>query len=1203
MGDIKFTMEQQQVIDARDCDLLVSAAAGSGKTAVLVERIIQLICDEEHPVDIDKLLVVTFTNAAAAQMREKISKAINKKLREQPLNEHLERQAALVHNAQITTIDSFCLFVIRNNFNDIGLDPGFRIGDEGEMKLLKEEALAKVLEQYYGEASEDFIKMTEALCLGSRDLELEELVKMLYDTAMSYPWPKSWLREHQKDYELGGDLDSQPWFQMVVEQTKDLLEAVCYKYQVAEDVVQKPDGPYFYGELITAEREVAEHAIEELESKAGYEDLQRSCDLLQSVIKGHRLPSKKDDTVDPEKRDLVKKLREEIKKAITGFSEKYLCFSKDYLEKQMAACDAITKVLCQVTESYMDAFSDRKREKNVLDFNDIEHMALDILVSKEENQIVPRKAALEYQKHFAYVMIDEYQDSNLVQEYLLASVSRNADHGPNRFMVGDVKQSIYKFRLARPELFLEKYEAYHREENRKELCIDLHQNFRSRWEVLDATNYVFACIMGEALGGIVYDDKAALKLGASYPEKEGCNYKAEILLYQYDKEESELSQKELEALGICKRIKQMIGREYVTEGDGLRPVRYGDIVILLRSASGYDEIFARVLEEQGIPAYVTTRTGYFSTYEIRMLLHFLRIIDNPMQDIPLYGVLTSHFGKLTDEEMAFIRASYKEGSLYLYDCVKKAATQKEELPPALGKKLEQFETILETLREKAGFLSIHELLLELLAMTEYEAYVAALSGGQKRLANVTMFLQKALDFEKTSFHGLYHFIRYMDQLEKYDVDYGEANTLGEASDVVRIMSIHKSKGLEFPVCIVAGMTKKFNYMDCYKHFLVEADLGIGMYCQDGERRTTSNTLRRQALSEKMKQDTLAEELRVLYVAMTRAKEKLILTGVGKQIEKRVAYLDTLTASLKPSEYPKSILMEADSMMDWILMAQKEDSPLELQLLNEEDVLGCELKEEINRLLLRCQLEEKKLSVDEDFAAKIEDCFQDVYSHRELQNLPAKTSVSELKHHAMMEQDEEAYTLFHEREVASYLPKFVEEKSVNKGIQMGNAYHKFMELYDFAEVKEKEELQKHLEACIERYIQEGFMPKEYQELLYVQKLMNFMNTPVGEAMQAAHRNQMLYREKPFVLGIPASQLSAEIPENERVLIQGIIDVFWQDGEDYYLLDYKTDKVSSKEELISRYKEQIHYYKQALMQMHKPVKKAYLYSFSLEEIVEI
>jgi len=689
---IKFTDDQQKVIDLHGCNILVSAAAGSGKTAVLVERIIQMICDPKKQIDIDRLLVMTFTKAAAAEMRERISKAIAKRMEEEPDNEHLQKQATLLHNAQITTIDSFCTFLLRNHFNDIGLDPAFRVADNGEVELLKQEVMGEMLEEHFASHDEDFFRCVEVFCPNGNERVLEEHIRNLFSFAMSQPFPKEWLMERKEDYFLTdlAQMEQEDWAVYLREHILMMLAESAIRMKEVVRLSMEPAGPYMYGEL--AERELEQ--IEKMLTSESLAQLQENMDALVF----ENLPKKPDPSVNADLRSLAKNYRDKAKAAIDGIRKKYFGTPMFLSLEQMQSCAPAVKMLVELCIEFHERLQDAKKAKKILDFNDMEHMALQILWDKTPEGEVPTLTAMEYRQHFAEVLVDEYQDSNRVQEYLIKAISGEEIGKYNRFMVGDVKQSIYKFRLAEPRLFLEKYDEYQIDDENS-LCrrIDLSQNFRSRKEVIDTVNYVFSNIMGKQMGGIVYDDKAALHLGADYPAAEGCE--SELIVMEKPEKGSEFSSRELEAFGIAKRIQELLRTYKVTDKETkqLRPVRYKDIVILLRSASGWDDVFKEVLEAEGIPTYVSTKTGYFSTSEIQQVMQFLKVLDNPLQDVPLFGVLKSVFGGFTDEEIVMLRVdtdSEIPEERYLYsDLEKRAATE-----DALGRKCAGFVRMIERYR-------------------------------------------------------------------------------------------------------------------------------------------------------------------------------------------------------------------------------------------------------------------------------------------------------------------------------------------------------------------------------------------------------------------------------------------------------------------------------------------------------------------------
>ncbi len=774
---VTFTKEQQETIDARNASILVSAAAGSGKTAVLVERIIQMVKDPVHPVDIDRLLVVTFTSAAAAQMRERISQALSDAVDEHPENAHLTRQLTLIHHAQITTIDSFCLYLIRNHFDEIGLDPDFRVADEGEVRLLKRDVLDEMLEEYFARGAEssgedsaagDGSRPSEAeegretgkgsetdgSCAGSfqeiveyfspqgNDKRLEEQLLSLYEFAMSYPWPEEWLQEHQKDYDVpGGGLDACPWVEELKSYVKTQLSEAAQLLEQALSLCWEPDGPYMYLDTLLEDQE----RVAELSRAEGFSELYEGF----SSLSFGRISAKKDAAVSQEKRERAKELRGTVKDLLTGLKEKYFYASAEAQEERMRACAPFVKELLELTLDFCRRFSEKKRERGILDFHDMEHLALQILISREDGKLSATRTARQLRETYEEIMIDEYQDSNLVQEYLLLSISGEEDGRYNRFMVGDVKQSIYKFRLARPELFMEKFDRYRRLETAEEpgtaengaaqgktaqsgsVCerrIDLKKNFRSRRQVTDSVNEVFSCLMGKDLGGVAYDADAALYPGAVFPDP--CSavqdpYRTEVLLCVPG--EDGMEEKEREAMAVAGRIRELVGRLPVVDGETkqLRPARYSDMVILLRSPSGWDETFKKVLETCGIPVYISSRTGYFAATEVQTVLNFLRVLNNPLQDIPLFGVLKSPAAGFSDREIALIRAKKEKGRLYESLCAcaqegQEAGKKTEEAE--LCAKAQAFLTLLERFRNYAVYLPIHELIREFLEQTGYIVY-------------------------------------------------------------------------------------------------------------------------------------------------------------------------------------------------------------------------------------------------------------------------------------------------------------------------------------------------------------------------------------------------------------------------------------------------------------------------------------------------
>lgn len=1266
---MKFTEDQQRVIDLRNCNILVSAAAGSGKTAVLVERIVELVsgsgCDSARAVDIDRLLIVTFTNAAAAQMRERITKALSDRVEAEPDNEHIKKQLMLIHNAKIMTIHSFCLYLIKNHFNDIGLDPDFRTADEGEIRLLKQEVLSELLEEQFALGRQEFTDCVEYFAYDGREKRLEELIERLYTFSGSYPFPEKWLRQHRMDYhvETFEELVKTEWFAGMMQEISALLQECKEQEKAALKMCEEPDGPYFYAAELEQDQELIAGLEQELASvvqtASEPEQSVASAEMDSSVAKDAfealaarvqgisyaRMAPKKDDSVSAEKRELVKAMRERVKSLLGTLSEKYFASGP---KQWLAECRQADAALCELVDLALlfgERLTEKKREKNLLDFEDMEHLALQILLKEEENgQMVPSDTALEYREQFVEILIDEYQDSNLVQEFLLQSISGEDDGRFNRFMVGDVKQSIYKFRLARPELFLEKFATYQKEDGNC-VRVDLKQNFRSRHEVTDCVNDLFLQLMHRELGGVEYDADAALYPAAQFPEADGeaadarekdvalggeekqgsavpvstaCEasiarspYEPELCIAAISGEKGE-DPKELEAKMIAGKIREIVGKLPVRDSESgqLRPARYQDIVILLRTTSGWDETFKKILEENAIPVFVTSKTGYFAATEVQTVLNFLRVLNNPLQEIPLFGVLKSVLFGFSDAQLATLRALDETGKRCLYDCVKLAAGEGESVEGSVGygsgsngadaslrEKCCSFLSFLNRYREYAVYLPIHKLMEQFLEETGYLYTVSALPGGVQRRINVEMLLTRAESFEKTSYSGLFHFIRYMEQLEKYDIDYGETGASDENADVVRIMSIHKSKGLEFPVCFVSGLSKRFNRQDSVAPVLMDMDLGLAIDWVDPTARIRHTTLKKNVLARKLNADSMGEELRVLYVALTRAEEKLILTGTCK--EDKLPREDAVQGAYG---YSALRLQEASSYYDLVLPAWQSVGR-RLQICTQEELLQAELVRASLGYNSRQKLFEE--AGKEPEAAELALCerLQKPYAHENLAGLFVKTTVSELKKEGMQEEAAEGLTLFPEEEVVPYLPQFVrEQEETVSGTTRGSAYHRLLEIFPFE--RQETWTAAKIRTVIEECKADRRLSEEYAAAINVYKIRAFLQTPLAARMAKAAKSNRLHREQPFVLGLSANRLNTDFPEDETVLIQGIIDVYLEEEDGIVLADYKTDLVKDPKELILRYRVQLDYYEEALVRLTgKCVKEKLIYSFGLEQEITL
>ena len=1260
---VMWTTEQQKVIDSRDCNILVSAAAGSGKTAVLVERIISMVTDPVHPVDIDRLLIVTFTRAAAGEMRERIRLAIEKKLAEDEDNEHLQRQSTLLHHAQITTIDSFCSYVVKNYFHLIDLDPSYRMAEEGELRLMQGDVAAQVLNDAYDRKEPEFLQFVECFSTGKTDEGIEDMIKHLYAFSVSYPYPEEWLLSCKEAYSISSveELEQAGWMQMIKEDIRKSLQEAMNLADAALETARGEGGPYYYENALESDRTF----VQKLLQTDSFEEWQR----LFSGLSFARLAAKKDSQVSEEAKELAKNLRQQVKDLLGELKEQYFSLSLEDAAEYVRMAGAPVGVLIDLTLAFARAFAEKKREKNILDFSDLEHFALKILVDHSGEKDKRTQAAKELADRFAEVMIDEYQDSNFVQEKLLNAVSKMEEGNNNIFMVGDVKQSIYRFRLARPDLFMEKFKTYSTAGG-KCLRIDLHKNFRSRKEVLDGVNFLFYQIMGEALGKVEYDDAAALYPGASFPpypagqdgepdasenQQDGGSDAAEnqqngrsdaaekqqnsaadteLILVETDEEEWKVMEsgenvQELEARAAAARIQELVGSYPVldkTTGQ-YRPARFGDCVVLLRTLSGWSETFKRVLNAQGIPASVTTKTGYFSASEVMTVLNYLRILDNPLQDIPFAGALHNLPGGFSMEELARVKCVGREREKSgMYQSLL-AAESLRESPNArdrqTGEKAVRFLELYESIRKKVPYTPMHELLWEIYDRTGLIDYIQAGASGEQQKANLLMLLQKARDYESTSYRGLFNFVRYIENLQKYQVDFGEANILSENEDTVKIMSIHKSKGLEFPVVFVSGMGKQFNQQDARASLAMHPDLGVGADWVDAELRTKTPTLLKKAVQRQIQIENLGEELRILYVALTRAKEKLILTGSTSRIEKRLTALEPLKKQ-EERRISYGRLAKARCYLDWIFPAlarhrcmdevylSYEKRPYVLNPLHDDEAgfhiqvispTKLTLEEAETRMIQKMKkqeiLEFDTAAVwDEKVREQIEECFTYSYPYPDRDKIPAKVTVSQVKR-LHMEDEESASWYEEEEEMIPYIPSFIEKREGGlTGAGRGTAYHRVFECLDFSKAGSAEEAEEQISALES----EHRIDSEVRRTVSPRDVYQFAASSIGRRMAEAQAHGMLYREQPFVMEIAADRLMEEYAEEERVLVQGIIDAFFYEGDGIVLVDYKTDRVRRRDgsDLIEKYRVQLDYYAEALERVTgRKVTEKYIYSVELQK----
>ncbi|SFT38697.1 DNA helicase/exodeoxyribonuclease V, subunit A [Lachnospiraceae bacterium XBD2001] len=1201
---MEWTDSQKQVIELHNRDLLVSAAAGSGKTAVLVERIISMVTREDHPVDIDRILVVTFTRAAAKEMKERIYEAIRKALEEHPDNAHLIRQSTLIHNAWISTIDSFCSTLVRQHFGEIDLDPEYRMADPGELELLISQTWDEVLEANYEAGEEAFLRLVNSYTVGDRDTQLVEYLRKLYTMSQAYPWPSEWLDGLLEPYRVTStrELLEAPWMQQV---WQDLRNQLMDIQQTAQQLLLDLQ------HLAGAEGHPYEDAIRS--------DLQWIGCLLEAtdypsileIAKGWPkfadLSRKKFPWNDEEEKKSYQNRRKEVKDRLTQLQGTYLTKSLTDVVEEMQDLFGIVSEMVRLVKEFDEAFYSKKRKLGLMDFSDMEHFALDILVDRTTHELRP--VAKEMAAFFEEVMVDEYQDSNYLQETILHAVSKESLGSNNYFMVGDVKQSIYRFRQAEPKIFNDKYTAFSKEASTHQR-IDLDANFRSRGNIIETVNDVFRYIMQPDMGGVAYDEDATLKLGATFYPPSSADLRTEFLVVQKDDPvfaDEHIQADEAEWVKIALRINELIasGMEvYDKKTGGMRPLTYGDVAVLRRGLSGgVGERMMEVFDSYRIPSHLESSTGYFNTLEVEVVLSFLRILDNPRQEVPLVAILRSPIVGCSDEDLSKIRLEYPEGSFA--EAVFAYGEEHEE-----DTRIQKFLALYEKMRALTTDTSIHRIIQILYLETGYDEYVSALPGGAVRKANLEKLVDLAVTYENSSFHGLFHFVNYIEKLKKYQVDFGEADLTGEEDNAVRIMTIHKSKGLEFPVVILSGATKGFNKSDYSGEVLLHANLGVGLYRIDPLRRIKSDTLYRDYLSGQIQVDLLGEELRVLYVALTRAREKLIISGSmsGKDFDdltqKAIGYGESFEERRKAGCYLK-----------WMMPAILHN-PGKYQLEAVEGshlVLGV-VAEEVSSEMTREGLMEQLSQVKEEDIHALQEGFSFTYGYPRHSGYKNKYSVSELKHLAIEgamadgllpeHEDGESKVLFGTEEKKKIRPAFLSGEAADAvyvGALRGTAMHRYMECFDFVRPNAAETYEEQLEEMIAA----GKVTKEQEALLRDRQLRTFLHSDVAGRMMTAATQGNLYKERAFVMGDTPEHFldGAESSDSgEMILVQGIIDVFFKEEDGIVLLDYKTDRVDSAEELVLRYRRQMELYGDAIWRTQgMPVKEMYLYSFALGETI--
>ncbi|WP_404323663.1 helicase-exonuclease AddAB subunit AddA [Cytobacillus firmus] len=1231
-----WTDDQWKAIMAKGQDILVAAAAGSGKTAVLVERIINKIIADEDPINVDELLVVTFTNASAAEMRHRIGEALEKAINDNPRSAHLRKQVSLLNRASISTLHSFCLEMIRKYYYMTDIDPGFRIADETEAQLLRDEVLEELFEDEYGkEGNEGFFALVDTFTNDRSDTALQDIIRDLYDFACSNPSPDQYLDSIVEMYNVDGvsSLEQLPFVRSLLEDIDLQLKGAKQLLEYGLELTKLPGGPAPRAENFIADLHVVNTLIE-----AKNDSWAMLYEAMQSWSFG-RAKTCKGDEYDEGLVEKAKKLRDQAKKIITGLQEELFLRRQESFMRDMAEMKPHIEELVSLVKAFSIRFNQVKTEKGLVDFADLEHYCLEILSSPdEEGRLWPSEAARVCRNQFKEVLVDEYQDTNMVQEAILQLVTADSEENGNLFMVGDVKQSIYRFRLAEPNLFLGKYTRFERDGERAGLRIDLARNFRSRKEVLHGTNYIFKQIMGTSVGEIEYDQAAELIKGAPYSEDQEQPVELAIIdLEGNEKSEPEpesidegfdsedLAQSQLEARYMASKIKEIIGNRkevYNTKTHSGRPAKYRDIVILLRSMTWAPQIMEE-FKQQGIPVYANLSSGYFEATEVAIMMSLLKVIDNPYQDIPLASVLRSPILGLTEEELAQIRIQNKRGSFY--EALTSFCRNHPTLETGeLNEKVWPFFDALEEWRVMARQGSLSELIWHLYRQTRFYDFVGGMPGGKQRQANLRALYDRARQYEATSFRGLFRFLRFIERMRDRGDDLGAARALGEQEDVVRLMTIHSSKGLEFPFVFIAGLGRSFNTMDLKKAYMLDKEFGFAAKFVNAEKRISYPSLPQIAFKRKKKMEMLAEEMRVLYVALTRAKEKLYLVSSVKSADKK------LNKWLQASEHKDWLLSEydrasANSYLDWIgpaLVRHRECEALRGEVpvdpLVPGDILehpscwnitiikseeAAILPDEANEGetdLLKLVYEGKTVPAESAYKDKVEEQLSWKYSFKQAAQARSKQSVSEVKRQREIFSEEDSGTELIRKISKPMLsrPRFMQEKSLSPA-ERGTAMHAVMQHIDFSRPASLETISSKMDEMVRKEL----LTEEQRASIEPQLIVHFFETELGQRMVQA---KSVRREIPFSLSFPARDIYSDWQgEDEPVLIQGIVDCVFEDEHGLVLLDYKTDGISgrykggfaeAKPVLENRYKVQIDMYTRALEQILKrEVNERYLFFF--------
>lgn len=1194
-----FTNEQQQAIDKKGSNILVSAAAGSGKTTVLVARIINKIIKQK--VDIDKLLIVTFTSAAASEMKERLLKALYSEVDKNPYDENLQRQINLINKAHISTISSFCLDVIRNNFFETELSANFRVADENEIQLMKEDCIEEIFEEKYEEQNKEFLNLLNLYTTYKDDQPLKDLIMKIYEFTTSVPFPQKWLNDAVEDYNISDeikDFSDTKWGKIILDYAEKQINSSIKNLTMCKNMLEGIPNLVDCYDVICKNI----NSLKMMDCSS-WDSLNKDSQNMEWLEWSRK---RKYDEGEKEIKDSSKQIRDEVKKNLSKLFDDWFVYNSEEILKDIKNMHPVLKELSNLVFEFEEKFSKKKREKNIVDFSDIEHFALKLLVNEDGS-----KTEIAKKYDFNEILIDEYQDSNLVQESILNSVS----NGNNIFMVGDVKQSIYRFRQARPELFLEKYKTYDLiEENAKDdleenTKIQLYKNFRSRKNVLDFTNIIFQNIMSTKLGEINYEEDEYLNLGATFEEPR-VDCKPEMYIIDTkEKETSEVVKEEknednqenennednekeivdnavLEARLLCKKIKELKEKGF----------SYKEMAVLMRSPSNVAPIYEKEMIEQNIPVFTDTASEYLESIEIDTIISLLKVIDNPLQDIPLITILRSPICGFNENELIEIRLLDRDNHFYysILEAVKEE--NKERIGEKIFNKVSSFINMIDKYKKLEKEIPLDELIWEIFSDTGYYYYVRLMPNGKLRQANLRKLFEKAKDYEKISFKGLFNFITFIEKVaNKKSSNMSAAKIIGENEDVVRLMSIHKSKGLEFPIVFVCNVGKKFNEQDLKQKITLDQDMGIGVnYVSEG---LEYSTLTKTAINLKGKKEMLSEEMRILYVALTRAKEKLIIIGTDKdarkKLEQKYIEIEKFHGKDRPTKLNENLVGKFNRYLDWLELVYEynEDMEFDVQIINKD-----ELKENLSSEKEDDEVELININktIDKEKYERVNELLEWEYD-KENDIIPTKTSVTALKNSNIRIEDdiiiEDDFQNNNFEEIQlNKLEDLIIEKDEEENKKQLQPNEKGTLIHLAMQKLEDDDYIKMIESLnVEKY------KKDY--LLACKSVFeSYIKSGLFKELKNA---KIINKEAPFYMNIKYKD------SKETILMQGVIDLYYiNEKDELVLVDYKTDRNVDEKVLRDRYSNQLNMYKLALKKsLKRDVNKVFIYSTYLNKAIEV